>query len=68
MSPAVPAPHTDPMRLLADGVPLTLLLDLALGPFSEDLLEHEPVLPRQRHHAAQAPGPAVRASGGPGSG
>lgn len=31
-----------PMRLLAGGVPLSLLLDLALGPFSEDLLVHEP--------------------------
>ena len=30
-----------PMALLASGVPLTLLLDLVLGPQSADLLEHE---------------------------
>jgi hypothetical protein len=29
------------MRLLADGVPLSLLLDLALGPRSEELLAEE---------------------------
>jgi hypothetical protein len=29
------------MALLARGVPLSLLLDLALGPHSEDLLRHE---------------------------
>jgi hypothetical protein len=29
------------MTLLAEGVPLTLLLDLVLGPHSEDLLSHE---------------------------
>ena len=31
-----------PMTLLSSGVPLTLLLDLILGPQSEDLLTHEP--------------------------
>lgn len=30
-----------PMALLSNGVPLSLLLDLALGPNSEDLLTHE---------------------------
>ena len=30
-----------PMTLLSSGVPLTLLLDLFLGPQSEDLLTHE---------------------------
>ena len=30
-----------PMTLLSTGVPLTLLLDLFLGPHSEDLLSHE---------------------------
>jgi hypothetical protein len=34
------------MTLLSNGVPLTLLLDLVLGPQSEDLLTHE--LPAQR--------------------
>lgn len=29
------------MHLLADGVPLSLLLDLFLGPRSEDLMAHE---------------------------
>ena len=36
MSPA-------PMTLLSSGVPLSLLLDLFLGPHSEDLLAHEQV-------------------------
>ena len=31
-------PLTGPMALLAGGVPLSLLLDLALGPDSEELL------------------------------
>ena len=31
-----------PMTLLSSGVPLTLLLDLFLGPQSEDLFSHEP--------------------------
>jgi hypothetical protein len=35
------------MRLLADGVPLSLLLDLAFGPRSEELLAAER-LPAQR--------------------
>jgi NAD-dependent oxidoreductase involved in siderophore biosynthesis len=30
-----------PMALLSSGVPLSLLLDLVLGPNSEDLLSHE---------------------------
>jgi hypothetical protein len=29
------------MALLSSGVPLSLLLDLVLGPNSEDLLSHE---------------------------
>jgi hypothetical protein len=31
------------MALLSSGVPLSLLLDLVLGPNSEDLLTHEQV-------------------------
>lgn len=31
-----------PMRLLEGGIPLSLLLDLVLGPHSEDLLRAEP--------------------------
>lgn len=34
----------NPMTLLASGIPLTLLLDLALGPQSEDLLRVERAL------------------------
>lgn len=30
-----------PMTLLEHGIPLSLLLDLVLGPQSEDLLRHE---------------------------
>ena len=30
-----------PMALLSSGVPLSLLIDLVLGPNSEDLLSHE---------------------------
>jgi hypothetical protein len=30
-----------PMRLLESGIPLSLLLDLVLGPESADLLDHE---------------------------
>lgn len=30
-----------PMDLLSRGVPLSLLLDLVLGPQSQDLLDHE---------------------------
>ena len=29
------------MRMLESGIPLSLLLDLVLGPQSDDLLEHE---------------------------
>lgn len=36
-----------PMALLSSGVPLSLLLDLFLGPDSEDLMTHERV-PFQR--------------------
>ncbi len=35
-----------PMDLLSSGVPLSLLLDLFLGPESEDLLLHEVPTPR----------------------
>ena len=44
MSPAPTAPMPramSPMALLASGVPLSLLLDLALGPHSEELLRDE---------------------------
>jgi hypothetical protein len=30
-----------PMRLLESGIPLSLLLDLVMGPESADLLDHE---------------------------
>lgn len=33
-----------PMALLESGIPLSLLLDLVLGPQSADLLEHERTL------------------------
>ncbi len=35
-----------PMDLLHSGIPLSLLLDLFLGPDSEDLFAHEPPTPR----------------------
>ncbi len=39
---AVPERRTaTPMALLANGVPLSLLLDLAFGPRSEELLREE---------------------------
>jgi len=34
------------MELLSQGIPLSLLLDLFLGPDSEDLLAHEIPAPR----------------------
>ena len=43
---ATPAPAEAAMRLLSNGVPLSLLLDLALGPFSEELFATE--IPSQR--------------------
>ena len=48
--PAVDWPAS-PMALLASGVPLSLLLDLVLGPRSEDLLDRErpPAAPEPRH-------------------
>lgn len=39
-APAPPRPYAA-MSLLQHGVPLSLLLDLALGPCSRELLEHE---------------------------
>ena len=30
-----------PMRMLESGIPLSLLLDLVMGPESADLLDHE---------------------------
>ncbi len=35
-----------PMVLLRNGIPLSLLLDLVLGPQSADLLEQERVAPQ----------------------
>ena len=32
-----------PMRLLESGIPLSLLLDLAMGPHSSELLQEETV-------------------------
>jgi len=34
-------PFADAMRLLGSGIPLTLLLDLAMGPHSAELLAFE---------------------------
>lgn len=42
-----PRPSATPMELLSRGVPLSLLLDLALGPHSRELLDEERV-PAQR--------------------
>ena len=39
-----------PMALLSSGVPLSLLIDLVLGPASEDLLRQER---RQRGESAE---------------
>jgi hypothetical protein len=39
-------PSEAAMSLLSSGVPLSLLLDLAMGPCSEELFAHE--LPAQR--------------------
>ena len=36
-----------PMALLRSGVPLSLLLDLAFGPDSEEVLRTEPPRPRR---------------------
>jgi hypothetical protein len=56
VSPAPSAwPDVDlaaPMRLLTQEVPLSLLLDLALGPLSQELLEHEAVVPLVRETTA----------------
>jgi hypothetical protein len=46
VSPIESPPTSPAMRLLERGVPLSLLLDLALGPRSEELLAHE--VPAQR--------------------
>ena len=42
-APTIPQrnPLAEPMALLRSGVPLSLLLDLAVGPRSEDLLRRE---------------------------
>ena len=39
-----------PMLLLASGVPLTLLMDLALGPCAEQVLRTEVPSPRTEQH------------------
>lgn len=44
-------PFADAMRLLGSGVPLSLLLDLAMGPHSRELLDVE------RSPAHIVPGP-----------
>jgi hypothetical protein len=38
------------MALLSSGVPLSLLLDLVLGPDSEDLLTHEGLSQQREAH------------------
>jgi hypothetical protein len=40
------------MRLLEQGIPLSLLLDLCLGPQSADLLAHEREVQRPRPRSA----------------
>lgn len=57
MSPAInaaaPRPSEAGMSLLSSGVPLSLLLDLAYGPRSRELLANErPSVPDQRPPAA----------------
>ena len=48
-----PRPAEAGISLLGSGVPLSLLLDLAYGPRSEELLERErPDVPDQRPPAA----------------
>ena len=44
----VPTRTSAVMSLLQHGVPLTLLLDLALGPRSQELLAHERPVPVPR--------------------
>ena len=44
---ATPRPSEAAMSLLGSGVPLTLLLDLAMGPFSEELFANEIPAPRE---------------------
>ena len=53
-----------PMRLLENGIPLSLLLDLAMGPESADLLDHERLSAQDgrlvrgaQHRRHRAPGP-----------
>ena len=46
---ATPRPSEAAMSLLNSGVPLSLLLDLVLGPRSEELFAHE--VPAQREAA-----------------
>lgn len=50
---ATPRPQSAAMALLGNGIPLSLLLDLVLGPRSEELLERELAeVPHQRPPAA----------------
>lgn len=50
---ATPRPSEAAMALLNSGVPLSLLLDLAFGPCSRELLVHEQAMaPTQRPPAA----------------
>lgn len=51
MDTATSQPSDTAMSLLSNGVPLSLLLDLAFGPRSEELLELERI-PSQRPPAA----------------
>lgn len=49
----IPRPSAAGMSLLSFGVPLSLLMDLAYGPRSRELLVHEkPSVPDQRPPAA----------------
>ena len=42
-----------PMALLAQGIPLSLLLDLVWGPMSADLMAHEEAVPAARSQRLQ---------------
>ncbi len=53
MNPVEQGHYPSPMALLRSGVPLSLLLDLAFGPDSEQVLETEPS--RSRRPLLRAP-------------
>lgn len=54
------APMAAPMALLGDGVPLSLLFDLVLGPDSERLLAEERTVPARPDSPTPAGGASPR--------